>query len=86
MPFVIRVANLTDLFRLTPHSVELKVNKLTSPSRKLPMDYYELPFCAPPEGRPEIEKDLPVGDRIESSPYRLAMKTDMYCEQLCIIN
>lgn len=27
-----------------------------------------------------------AGDRIESSPYRLKMKTEMYCEQLCISN
>ncbi len=27
-----------------------------------------------------------AGDRIESSPYVLKMKTDMYCEQLCISN
>lgn len=27
-----------------------------------------------------------AGDRIESSPYRLQMKTEMYCEQLCITN
>ena len=26
------------------------------------------------------------GDRIESSPYLLRMKTEMYCEQLCITN
>jgi len=27
-----------------------------------------------------------AGDRIESSPYRINMKVDMYCEQLCISN
>ena len=27
-----------------------------------------------------------AGDRIESSPYRLNMKTEMFCEQLCIAN
>lgn len=27
-----------------------------------------------------------AGDRIETSPYRLQMKKDMYCEQLCISN
>lgn len=27
-----------------------------------------------------------AGDRIESSPYRLKMKTDMYCEQVCSTN
>ncbi|EJK73028.1 hypothetical protein THAOC_05374, partial [Thalassiosira oceanica] len=27
-----------------------------------------------------------AGDRIKSSPYRLAMNVDMICEQLCITN
>ena len=27
-----------------------------------------------------------AGDRIESSPYLLQMKKDMYCEQVCVAN
>ena len=27
-----------------------------------------------------------AGDRIESSPYQLRMKVEMYCQQVCISN
>lgn len=30
--------------------------------------------------------ELLAGDRIQSSPYKLLMKQDMYCEQVCITN
>jgi len=67
--------------------VKLKVNKMTSQLDLLPIDYYRLPFCSP-EGGPKVFKEnlgeLLSGDRIESSPYRLRMKEEMYCEQLCI--
>jgi len=70
-------------------SVKLKVNKMTSPKTLLPIDYYRLPFCLP-EGGPQRDNEnlgeFLAGDRIETSPYRLQMKTDMYCEQLCIAN
>jgi transmembrane 9 superfamily protein 2/4 len=67
----------------------LKVNKLTSSKTLLPIDYYRLPFCAPVDG-PKMDNEnlgeFLAGDRIESSPYYLLMKKDMYCEQLCISN
>jgi len=70
-------------------TVKLKVNKMTSTKTLLPVDYYRLPFCAP-EGGPKMDNEnlgeFLAGDRIESSPYRLKMKTEMYCEQLCITN
>jgi Endomembrane protein 70 len=70
-------------------SVKLKVNKMTSSQTLMPLDYYRLPFCAP-EGGPKMDREnlgeFLAGDRIESSPYRLQMKTEMYCEQLCITN
>jgi len=63
------------------------VNKLTSTHTLMPLDYYVLPFCAP-EGGPKLDSEnlgeFLAGDRIESSPYYLEMKRDMYCEQLCI--
>jgi transmembrane 9 superfamily protein 2/4 len=69
--------------------VKLKVNKLTSTQTLMPIDYYQLPFCSP-DGGPKRDREnlgeFLAGDRIESSPYRLAMKTEMYCEQLCISN
>ena len=53
----------------------------------MPLDHYSLPFCAPPEG-PKLDHEnlgeLLSGDRIESSPYYLLMKTEMYCEHLCV--
>jgi len=70
-------------------SVKLKVNKMTSPKTLMPIDYYRLPFCAP-DGGPKMDNEnlgeFLAGDRIETSPYRLKMKKDMYCEQLCISN
>eukprot|EP00547_Thalassionema_nitzschioides_P009127 CAMPEP_0194228058 /NCGR_PEP_ID=MMETSP0156-20130528/43173_1 /TAXON_ID=33649 /ORGANISM="Thalassionema nitzschioides, Strain L26-B" /LENGTH=550 /DNA_ID=CAMNT_0038960559 /DNA_START=75 /DNA_END=1724 /DNA_ORIENTATION=- len=69
--------------------VKLKVNKMTSPKTLLPVDYYKLPFCQPENG-PKMDNEnlgeFLAGDRIETSPYRLQMKKDMYCEQLCISN
>jgi transmembrane 9 superfamily protein 2/4 len=65
------------------------VNKLTSTKTLYPIDYYALPFCAP-EGGPERDSEnlgeFLAGDRIESSPYLLLMRKEMYCEQLCISN
>jgi transmembrane 9 superfamily protein 2/4 len=55
----------------------------------LSQDYYSLPNCKPSAGakmQHENLGELLSGDRIESSPYYLLMKTDMYCEQLCVAN
>lgn len=71
------------------HRVKLKVNKLTSTKTLYPIDYYTLPFCMPESGvvrDPENLGEFLAGDRIESSPYYLLMKRDMFCEQLCINN
>jgi len=67
-------------------SVELKVNKMTSIEDPFPLEYYHLPFCVPPGGAQMKNENLGEflnGDRIESSPYKIQMKVDMYCEQLC---
>merc|ERR1719329_913950 len=67
--------------------VKLKVNKVTSPKSLLAMDYYHFPFCQP-EGGPQRDSEnlgeFLSGDRIESSPYKLHMKEDINCEQLCV--
>jgi len=69
--------------------VKLKVNKMTSAKTLMPVDYYRLPFCQP-EGGPKMDNEnvgeFLAGDRIKSSPYRLQMKKEMYCEQVCITN
>lgn len=68
-------------------SVKMKVNKLTSSKTLLPVEYYHLPFCKPPGGVKMDNENLGEflsGDRIESSPYVLKMKKEMYCEQVCI--
>mmetsp|Transcript_18835 Transcript_18835/g.34955 ORF Transcript_18835/g.34955 Transcript_18835/m.34955 type:complete len:678 (-) Transcript_18835:827-2860(-) len=69
--------------------VKLKVNKMTSQKTLMPVDYYRLPFCQP-EGGPKMDNEnlgeFLSGDRIESTPYRLQMKTEMFCEQVCITN
>lgn len=70
-------------------SVELKVNKITSSKEPFPKDYYVLPFCREDDGpRPASENlgEFLSGDRIESSPYVLRMRKEMYCEQLCKSN
>ena len=67
----------------------MKVNKMTSQKTLLPVEYYKLPFCQPQEGIVMDNENLGeflAGDRIESSPYLLRMKTDMYCEQVCVTN
>ena len=70
--------------------VPLLVNKLTSTHDMYPMDYYSFPFCYPEEGPRlmEIEHlgDHLEGDHIQNSPYKLYMKQDVYCKQLCISN
>jgi transmembrane 9 superfamily member 2/4 len=70
--------------------VKLKVNKMTSTSTQFPLDYYKFPFCRPPDGIIKRENEnlgeFLEGDRIESSPFVLAMRKDMYCEQVCISN
>eukprot|EP00590_Aulacoseira_subarctica_P009098 CAMPEP_0172414914 /NCGR_PEP_ID=MMETSP1064-20121228/1510_1 /TAXON_ID=202472 /ORGANISM="Aulacoseira subarctica , Strain CCAP 1002/5" /LENGTH=665 /DNA_ID=CAMNT_0013151785 /DNA_START=27 /DNA_END=2024 /DNA_ORIENTATION=+ len=69
--------------------VKLKVNKMTSQHTLLPVDYYRLPFCQPEGGIKMDNENLGeflAGDRIESSPYRLKMKVEMFCEQVCVAN
>ena len=62
---------------------------MTSSKTLLPMEQYRLPFCQP-EGGPKLDNqnlgEFLAGDRIESSPFRLNMKVEMYCEQLCVSN
>jgi transmembrane 9 superfamily member 2/4 len=71
------------------HRVKLKVNKMTSSKTLLPIEYYHLPFCKP-AGGPKMDNEnlgeFLAGDRIESSPYELFMKEDVYCKQVCISN
>jgi transmembrane 9 superfamily protein 2/4 len=70
-------------------AVKLKVNKMSSTKTLMPIDYYRLPFCQP-EGGPKLDNEnlgeFLAGDRIESSPYLLHMKKDMYCEHVCVNN
>jgi transmembrane 9 superfamily protein 2/4 len=62
---------------------------MTSSKTLLPIEYYRLPFCQP-HGGPKMDNEnlgeFLAGDRIESSPYALRMKEEMYCQQLCITN
>eukprot|EP00560_Eucampia_antarctica_P001193 CAMPEP_0197833196 /NCGR_PEP_ID=MMETSP1437-20131217/18162_1 /TAXON_ID=49252 ORGANISM="Eucampia antarctica, Strain CCMP1452" /NCGR_SAMPLE_ID=MMETSP1437 /ASSEMBLY_ACC=CAM_ASM_001096 /LENGTH=510 /DNA_ID=CAMNT_0043437101 /DNA_START=216 /DNA_END=1745 /DNA_ORIENTATION=+ len=62
---------------------------MTSMKTLMPVEYYRLPFCKPVDGVKLENENLGeflAGDRIENSPYELYMKTDMYCQQLCISN
>jgi transmembrane 9 superfamily protein 2/4 len=66
--------------------VPLMVNTLTSIKTHLPMDYYNLPFCRPDSVQIANENIGQVlsGDLIQNSPYKLLMKQEMFCEQVCI--
>lgn len=69
------------------NSVKLKVNKMTSSQTLFPVEYYKLPFCKPLGGAHMDSENLGeflAGDRIESSPYILQMKKEVYCQQVCI--
>ena len=62
---------------------------MTSTKTLMPLDYYHLPFCQPDNGPQKDNENLGeflAGDRIESSPYVLLMKREMYCEQICVTN
>jgi transmembrane 9 superfamily protein 2/4 len=62
------------------------VDAITSIHTLLPLDYYDVPFYASQDGAKLDKQNLGenlAGDGIESSPYYLLMKKDMYCEQLC---
>jgi transmembrane 9 superfamily member 2/4 len=51
------------------------------------MEYYGLPYCQPVAGPVMDHQNFGqylAGDRIQSSPYILKMKQDMFCEQLCV--
>jgi len=67
--------------------VELKFKKLTSTETLFPLDPGTMPFCVP-AGGPKMDRqnlgEALAGDRIQSSPYKLQMKVDTYCEQLCV--
>ena len=67
--------------------LELKINKMTSQATFLPVDFYNLPFCEPEGGPKTYNMNLGQildGDRIQSSPYDIRMKHDVYCKQLCV--
>eukprot|EP00978_Attheya_sp_CCMP212_P018325 scaffold49991_cov60-Attheya_sp.AAC.1 len=94
LPYLLITYYLNDspfawLMRCLIDRVSLKVNRMTSTRTLLPLDYYDLPFCTPQGGQKLDKQNLGenlAGDRIQSSPYYLQMKTDMYCEQLCVSN
>jgi transmembrane 9 superfamily member 2/4 len=51
------------------------------------MEYYGLPYCQPDAGPVMDHQNFGqymAGDRMQSSPYILKMKEDMFCEQLCV--
>ncbi|XP_048435260.1 transmembrane 9 superfamily member 12-like [Pyrus x bretschneideri] len=53
-----------------------KVNSLTSIGTGLPLSYYSLPYCKPPEGIKKSAENLGellMGDEIETSAYRFKM-------------
>jgi transmembrane 9 superfamily protein 2/4 len=67
--------------------VLLKVNKLTSTRTQLPYEYFSLPYCQPRKIVSSAENlgEVLRGDRIETSPYEIAIRMDQQCKVLCII-
>ena len=75
-----------------PHSfkdgeeVHVKVNALTSTHTQIPRDYYRLPFCQPEHGPKMASENLGeflTGNKIQTSPYAINMKRELYCNKLC---
>ncbi|KAK9825881.1 hypothetical protein WJX81_000620 [Elliptochloris bilobata] len=68
--------------------VVLKVNKLTSIKTQLPYEYYSMPYCRPEKIMPSAENlgEVLRGDRIENSPYEIAIRNDENCKVLCKID
>jgi len=67
--------------------VDLKVNKLTSPSTHLGYEYYSLAFCRPPGGIKRVAENLGEhlsGELIENSAFELEMMVNETCKVLCI--
>eukprot|EP01039_Chlorochromonas_danica_P008603 gene8598-9479_t len=80
---------------VAPHNYEageevvLKVNKLSSVHTQLPYDYYSLKFCTPKGGVKAYSENLGEflsGDRIENSPYQIAMLDEETCRVVCQVN
>lgn len=67
-------------------SVDMFVNKISSVKTQLPLDYYDLNFCKPEKVEEKEENIGQVlgGERTESSPYKLVMGRDTYCNILCV--
>lgn len=66
--------------------VPLKVNAMTSVHTQIPKGYYKLPFCKPQGGPTMASENLGeflTGNKIQSSPYLIKMRQEMYCQILC---
>jgi len=66
-------------------AIPLLVNKIWSAKTQLPYSYYSLPFCRPEKVETERENigQVLVGDRIQSSDYKLVFGQDSQCNVLC---
>jgi len=66
--------------------IKLKVNAMTSTHTQIPKPYYLAPFCQP-DGGPQMQSEnlgeFLTGNKIQSSPYKISMLEDKYCEKLC---
>jgi transmembrane 9 superfamily protein 2/4 len=66
--------------------INMKVNAMTSIHTQIPKPYYRLPFCQP-EGGPQMASEnlgeFLAGHKVQTSPYSINMKLDMYCQKLC---
>lgn len=66
--------------------IDLKVNAVTSIHTQIPKPYYRLPFCEPEGGAKMASENLGefiTGNKVQSSPYIINMRQDMYCHKVC---
>ena len=59
---------------------------MTSVHTQVPRDHYSLAFCEPsngPESASENLGEFITGNKIQTSPYTLAMKKEKFCSVLC---
>ena len=70
-------------------AVEVKVSSLSSRKTKIPYSYYDFAVCTPKDGVDHAAENLGevlVGDRIESTPYKVGMAENKKCTVLCKVD
>lgn len=69
-------------------SLQAQVGSLSSFETELPLEYYSLPVCKPPEGVARVANSanpgtILMGQRVETSPYNFSMKVKQTGQLVC---